>query len=175
MVNERIDNMTSKNTRSVPPAPWKSLGVVLTGGLIGVGFAENSDLLLVVTHDGRGVIDCTTGIRVARDRSPDFDFGENDRSVEGVGPLAGTNVCVAGSIYGGALPPVTDDGWVLEGILTNRSDDLIRLLPPTRGEASTDAVTEFTDFVPEVRVFGFSPTGNSFVIGTGADVSVFAR
>lgn len=137
-----------------------------------MGFAEDTDLLLVATHDGRGVIDCITGQLVARDPDPSFTFDEERRTVEGIGPLAGKGITIAGVIYGGALPHETDDGWRLMGYLSNSSDDLVQLLPPSGapGEMAT-----FTDFVPEVRVFGFSPTGRSFVIGTGAEVFTFAR
>ncbi|GGZ04193.1 hypothetical protein GCM10011614_18990 [Novosphingobium colocasiae] len=79
---------------------------------------------------------------------------------------------IAGPIYGGTLSTETQDGWRLSGRLTNSSNDVVILIPPTEetGEPST-----FTSFVPEVRVFGFSPTGRSFVIGTGAEVYTFAR
>lgn len=152
--------------------PWVSRHLVRVGGLIGIGFAADSDLLLVASHDGRGVIDCVTGELLARDDDPLFPFDEDTQMVYGVGPLADQEVRIAGPVYGGTLPTETQDGWSLLGGLTNSSDDAVVLLPPTAqgGEPHT-----FTGFVPEVRVFGFSPTGRSFVIGTGAEVYTFAR
>jgi len=144
----------------------------MAGGLIGAGSARDADLLLVVTHDGRGVVDCVTGQLVARDRDPDFPLDEDSREVPGIGPLADEVVAIAGEIYGGALLQATHDGWRLTGHLSNSADDVVQLLPPDAGMADPEA---FTGFIPEIRVFGFSPTGRSFVIGTGAAVYTFAR
>lgn len=80
---------------------------------------------------------------------------------------------IAGPIYGGTLPTETQDGWRLSGRLTNSSDDILILLPPA--DQTGGRPTTFTGFFPEVRVFGFSPTGRSFVIGTEAEVYIFAR
>lgn len=143
--------------------------MVMTGGLVAIGFGEDSDLALVVTHDGRGVIDCLTGTKVARDTDL-FYPDEHTLLIEGIGPLADRTVAVAG-IDGGELRRDTDDGWLLDGRLSNSSDDVIRLLPPTPNAEPKI----FTDFIPEVRAFGFSPTGRSFVIATGAEVFVYTR
>ena len=59
-----------------PPIPWRLLEAHAVGGLTDVGFGRRSDLLLVVSSQGRGVFDCVTGQRVARDASmpePDED------------------------------------------------------------------------------------------------------
>lgn len=151
---------------------WPIRHVISAGGLFGVGFAGGSDLLLIATHDGRGVVNCISGELVARDPDPSFPFDEDSRMAEGIGPIAGQEILIAGEIYGGALPRETGDGWQLKGELSNSSDDIIQLIAPnsTACEPRT-----FTGFVPEIRVFGFSPTGRSFVVGTGAEVFTFAR
>jgi hypothetical protein len=152
-------------------ATWKSRHVVRAGGLFGLGFADDNDLLLVATHDGRGVVDCITGELVARDADPSFPFDEGSRTAQGIGPIAGRDVVIAGEVFGGTLPSSTSDGWSLIGKLSNSTTDVLRLTSP---ENPSNPV-ELTGFVPEVRVFGFSPTGRSFVIGTGAEVFTFAR
>ena len=140
-----------------------------TGGFFAIGFGENTDLALVSTHDGRGLIDCETGTRIARDY--DLAYPDEDTLVlEGIGALAGKMVSVAGE-DGGELPKTTDDGWRLEGTLANNSEDVISLLPPTPDMGNAT----FSGFVPEIRVFGFSPTGRSFIIATGAEVFVYGR
>jgi hypothetical protein len=151
---------------------WPIRHIVRAGGLFGVGFGDRSDLLLIVTHDGRGVIDCISGELIARDPDPSFPFDEHTRKAEGIGPMADQDILIAGEIYGGALLRQTGDGWRLQGELLNNSDDEIQLLAPV---GTTDEPRKFTGFVPEVRVFGFSPTGRSFVIATGAEVFTFAR
>lgn len=151
---------------------WPTRHKVHTGGLFGVGFAVGSDLLLVASHAGRGVIDCLSGTVLARDRNEWFPFDEHRRKVAGIGPIAGQEIVIAGAVFGGSLSEATDDGWRLSGHLSNSSDDVIQLVPPSNISRGPGI---FTGFVPEVRVFGFSPTGRTFVIGTGADVSIFAR
>ncbi|WCK02612.1 hypothetical protein [Agrobacterium tumefaciens] len=113
-----------------------------------------------------------SGELVARDRNERFLFDERSRKVEGIGPLAGQEILIAGEVFGGSLPRTTDDGWRLTRYLSNGGDDIIQLFTPI---GNADEMGTFTDFVPEVRVFGFSPTGKSFVIGTGAEVYTFAR
>ena len=161
-------NEAHQNARS----SWPTRHIIRVGGLFGVGFAIGSDLMLVTTHDGRGVVDCISGELVARDPDPLFPFNEQTRKAEGIGPIAGQEILIAGEIYGGALSRVTDDGWRLIGQLSNSSDDTIRLIAPA-GTVSEPEI--FTGFIPEVRVFGFSSTGRCFVIGTGAEVFTFAR
>lgn len=154
------------------PHPWLRRYVVMTGGLVGAGFADASDLLLVVTHDGRGLVDCLSGEKIARDNVPSCP-DEVTREVPGIGPVSAEQIVIAGEIFGGSLRHQSADGWRLEGVLTNSSEDKVTLIPPP--EQSSLAAMIFTDFVPEIRVFGFSPTGQSFIIGTGAEVFIFAR
>jgi hypothetical protein len=104
-----------------------------------------------------------------------FPFDEQSRKVPGIGPPAGFEVVIAGEVYGGTLPNGTADGWGLQGELSNSSDDILWLMPPGSGPGVLKEPTMFTDFIPEMRVFGFSPTGRSFVIGTGAEILIFAR
>lgn len=64
----------------LPPAPWRrahpspEIGI---GGLMGVGFGTHlrtrGDLLLVLSHGGRGVFDCANAELLARD----YDVDEN--------------------------------------------------------------------------------------------------
>ena len=161
--------------RDTLPAPWTAQPITWAGGIIGVGFARETDLLLVATHDGRGVVNCLTGEMIARDRDPSFLLDEKTRKVPGIGPLAGEEIVIAGKIYGGTLSNKTKDGWVLRGELSNRSDDSIWLLPPIDDVNTITRPMLFTGFIPEIRVFGFSPTGRCFIIGTGAEVFSFAR
>ncbi len=151
---------------------WPTRHIIRAGGLFGVGFANGSDLLLIATHDGRGVVDCVSGEMIARDPDPAFPFDEDSREAEGIGPIAGQQILIAGEVYGGSLSQATEDGWRLTGQLSNSSEDKIQLFAPA---GAPDEASIFTGFVPEIRVFGFSPTGRSFVIGTGAEVFIFAR
>ncbi len=100
------------------PPPWRAVGAFAVGGLTDIGFSPRSDLVLVVSGNGRGVFDCVAGERVARDPSVPKD-GETDwqdcfhLDAEGIGPLAGRRVRTAG-LHGGGLPRLTRDGWSVE-------------------------------------------------------------
>lgn len=48
-------------------SPWRKVTCLAVGGLTEVGFAAGS-LLLVVSHQGRGVVDLASGNVLARDR-----------------------------------------------------------------------------------------------------------
>src|SRR5579863_298772 len=90
---------------SPPLPPWKLIGGRAVGGLTEVGFADDSDLLLVVSSQGRGVLDCRSGEYVARDRTEPNDSWYDERRLRafGIGPLEGQLIRLAG-LHGGGLP-----------------------------------------------------------------------
>ena len=95
-----------------PPKPWHKVSMVAVGGLRAVGFDRNSELLLVVSSAGRGVIDCQSGKKIARDEGEYYEHGSFLEAV-GIGPLEGKAIRISGSA-GGGLPTATDDGWSIE-------------------------------------------------------------
>jgi hypothetical protein len=160
-----------------PPAPWSLAGSVAIGGLTEVGFAENSDLLLVLSSQGRGVIDCMTGQKVARDHSVDETeawYGSNCLIGTGFGPLEGKQVWLSG-IVGGGLPVITKGGWSVERLQIDWPDECLLLLEPFSSIYRADA--GFTKLVVEreVRAFGFSFSGRSLVIATSSYVTIYCR
>ena len=44
-----------------PPPPWELKTVISVGGLCSVGFDRGTENLLILSHQGRGVVDCFTG------------------------------------------------------------------------------------------------------------------
>ncbi|RYD75714.1 MAG: hypothetical protein EOP84_17875 [Verrucomicrobiaceae bacterium] len=174
VVHRRID--TAPNGQV--PEPWRRAGVFAIGGLTDVGFADDTDLLLVLSSQGRGIYDCTTGERVERDRSEDFPHDPANLIAPGFGILEGVSVRTAG-MYGGGLCRVTADGWSVECVTLHWPEEILLLVEPwhsiyadpARGKAEFHRLaTEH-----EVRAFGFSPTGRSLVIATSSDVTVFTR
>src|SRR4051812_26824792 len=98
----------------------------MIGGLTDAGFSGDGSLLVVVGHQGRGVFDCRTGERVARDRADDWSYFDRDAgTVAGIGPLQGETVPVAGLMSGKTLP-ARGGSWSAtaaeDGVLL-RSDD----------------------------------------------------
>ena len=72
--------------------PWSRPVTHAIGGLTDVGESLAGDYLLVVSHQGRGVYDLTSGERIARDRDlvRESDRDDQAHTVAGIGPIEGT-------------------------------------------------------------------------------------
>jgi hypothetical protein len=160
-----------------PPSPWRRIAIIAVGGLRSVGFDRNSELLLVISSAGRGVIDCRTGEKVARD---DDEYYENEQflEAEGIGPLQGQTVRISG-LLGGGLPISTPDAWSVELVSLDWPVKDILLLEPFSflygSLYGKPAIFYKIGAESELRACGFSYTGNSLVIATSSDVAVFSR
>jgi hypothetical protein len=153
------------------PHLWRQIQGFAVGGLFQVGYAAGTDILLVLSSQGRGVFDCLTGEKVARDHAEAHDFFDPIRlSAVGIGPLTGTTVRVAG-LFGGGLPLTTTDGWGLEVQARSWPTHSVFLSAP----ASRTPVCIGDDGACEMRACGFSETGRSFVIATSCDLRIFTR
>jgi hypothetical protein len=153
--------------RTTPPPSWRLIKAFAIGGLTEAGFAGGTDLLLVLSHEGRGVFDCIAGTRIARDDDPDFwDIG-SDMMCEGLGPLDGQGIRVAG-LRGGALPAETRDGWKITHINAGKRNESLRLTAPN---AKPTEITNICEF----RTFGFSPTEKTLVIASSCDLTIYSR
>ena len=164
-----------------PPNSWKKVATVGIGGLTDVGYADNSDLLLVVSTQGRGVFDCITGKRLARIRENELDEDEwyywRKLKALGIGPLEGQMISIAG-LFGGGLLQATEDNWELEAIQTHWPDTSVVLIQPHQTffwEEPSGWTKIFEEQVCEFRTYGFSETGCSFVIATSCQLHIFSR
>ncbi len=160
-----------------PPLPWKHVATHAAGGLTEIGYAPDSDLLLVISSNGRGVYDCRTGERVARDREEIWEDLDETRLVSrGIGPLSDLRIRLAG-LHGGGLPTTTEDGWNLDIIALDWPQHSMFLTLPYKSLFQDDGhsykITQ--DGVAEFRAAGFSETGRSFVFATGSDLEIYAR
>lgn len=155
------------------PDPWKRLATFSTGGLRSVGYDRESDNLLVVSSQGRGVIDCLKGQKIARD---DEEYYENETYLEaqGIGILSDRIIRMAG-LFGGGLSTITEDGWQLECVTLSFPEQMVILLPPNSYLYSKpDRMTKIYEDA-DIRAYGFSYSGKSFVIATPSGVTIFAR
>lgn len=173
-----IDRLAAASVAAAPP-PWRAPVVHAIGGLRAIGFAEGTDLLLVSSSDGLGVLDCAAGTRVARDREAGPTAGDElQLCCPGIGPLAGQTVTMAG-LQGGGMRHAAADGWRIERVGLAWPEELLLLVPPgsdlfeTRPNRRADFTKLFDD--AGLRAAGFSPTGRSLVIATGSDVMIFSR
>jgi hypothetical protein len=163
--------------QEAPAQPWRHIGTFAVGGLRAAGFADASDLLLVVSSMGRGVFDCRAGTKLAR--NDDEYWGEDlDLLAEGIGPLAGQSIPMAGP-YGGGLRRLTADGWSLELVtLAWPAQDILLLAPFSslydclHGKPSR---FQKIDSESELRAVGFSPTGRSLVIASSSTLTIYGR
>ncbi len=163
--------------RSPPPAPWVCVADLAVGGLSAVGFDRHSERLLIVSSQGRGLVDCTSGQRLARDHG-EYYGDEQQLEAEAIGPLAGTIIRMAG-LHGGGLPLTTEDGWSLELVTMDWPHTDVLLLAPgswlygsLHGKESSFYKIA-TD--SELRACGFSYTGRSLVVATSSDLVIYAR
>jgi hypothetical protein len=159
---------------SDPPLPWKRLTVHAVGGLTEVGFEVDSDLLLVVSSQGRAVIDCVTGERVARDRTePDDSWYDQRRLLAmGIGPLDRKTIRLAG-LNGGGLLQGGKQGWSVDTLPLDWPHFSLLLVEPWKSIYQSSARFTKLAVIRELRAFGFSDTGASLVIATSSDVTIF--
>jgi hypothetical protein len=160
-----------------PPKPWSLLATLAVGGLRHIGFDRHTELLLVVSSAGRGVIDCTDATKVARDNSEYFE-GEEVLEAAGIGPLQGKIIRMAG-LFGGGLPTRTLDGWSVAALALDWPVEEIILLEP-KSDLYGSLYGKPTSFHKigsdsEIRACGFSYSGRSLVIATTSAISVYRR
>lgn len=161
-----------------PPAPWRKASVHTVGGLTGVGFAEGSDLLLVVSHQGRGLFDCPCGTRIARDEEPPHRgwYDPIRLIATGIGPLCDQPIRIAG-LHGGGLPTCTDDGWRTTKIAPDWPRESI-VLDPRNSTVLVEGLSHGSIRIAEdidIRAHGFSETGLSLIVATADRVEVWNR
>ncbi|PTA69280.1 hypothetical protein [Deinococcus arcticus] len=159
-----------------PPAPWRLTTSRAVGGLTEVGFGTGSDWLLIVSAQGRGVVDGLTGERLARDAETGSDWWSGGELLAlGIGVLAGHQVRMAG-LAGGGLPATTYDGWTVNIETFEWPVRSVILKRPTWYEQA-DAAQGCAVIArePELRATGFSPTGQCLVVATSSELYLYTR
>ena len=158
-----------------PLAPWRKIAIHAIGGLEMVGFAEDLDLLLVVSSNGRGLFDCITGMKVARDYDDDLSwYGWEKLSALGIDLIGNQPVHLAG-LYGGGLIKMTQDGWSLEIIAPTWPDYRVILCPPSASIYENHSFCVQVEQDYEIRAFGFSETGRSFIVACNHSLYIYSR
>lgn len=140
------------------------------GGLFQVGFADGQDLLLVHAAQERRIYDTVCAERCAfDDKEPMETFDTVRLVVGGFAVLGGQTVRMAG-LFGGGLLRVPQDGFSLEEEAPSWPTRQVVLTAPDR---SRTLVAD--DGACELRAFGFSQTGLSFVVATSCELLMFGR
>lgn len=159
-----------------PPPPWQLKTTILIGGLTSVGFDRDTENLLIVSHQGRGVVDCSTGEKTARDY--EYYYENKYLEAEGIGCLSGKIIRMAG-LNGGGLSTSTEDDWILESITINFPEEMILLVEPGSDlyGMTWNRPDNFTKIVQDanIRAYGFSYTEKTFIIATSSDLIIYNR
>jgi hypothetical protein len=143
---------------------WGPIRPITVGGLVVVGFLDELRVI-VGSHDGLGVFEASSGLRLARVGDPDGAYGwyrESPPSAVHADSDGEHRVPVAG-LWGGELPTTTQDGWTCRRVPTGAS-----LVGPDGTAIAIDDDEEF-------RACGFSPDGHVFVFATSPTLYLAAR
>ena len=92
--------------------------------------------------------------------------------------MKGKLIKMAG-LLGGGLPIITEDGWCLESVTINFPETMILLVEPGSDLYGMtwnkpDNLAKI-DQQATIRAYGFSYTGQSFIVATSSDVSIYNR
>ncbi|WP_211471534.1 hypothetical protein [Collimonas humicola] len=172
----RLIQLLSKIPSQPCPPGWRKTGTFAVGGLTEIGFSQRSELLLVVSSGGRGVIDCTQGEKIARDDEVDGNwYSASSLICEGIGPLKDERVQLAG-LAGGGLPLSNKSGESLESAAPNWPKFDLFFCSPYKSALIEGHQTGCLHIASDYfRAFGFSFSGNSFSFATSSDVTVFSK
>lgn len=152
------------------PSCWPVKSAHAVGGLLAVGFAPGTELVLVVSSNGLGVFD-GAGRKVAR--ALDANLTGYPASVTGIGPLAGVDVPLMGCEGGSALPRTTPDGWRL-GVLEPAACAGLWFAPPRVAlEPPGLGCIRLARRFEEIRAAGFSDSGRTLVIAEQHTLHLF--
>ncbi len=144
---------------------WEKPVTHAIGGLTELGFDESGRYLLVVSHQGRGVIDLQTLKKVARDYDEQAAYGQHgNKTVEGIGPIAGQNIKCVG-LWGGKLKDNTPDGW---HVLISDKEIVTLSNPHHRTVSIPESITA-------LRAVGFSEDGEILIYATSSEIEFYRR
>ncbi|MFP7486257.1 hypothetical protein SFC65_19025 [Priestia filamentosa] len=173
---ERICNILEQIPPAISPVGWTYKGSFNVGGFEYFGFDESSDLLLVVSSDGRGIIDLAKAEKVARDHTEDFYLDESLLICKGFDILKDKSIKLAGKYGGSGLP------------IRSKFGDSLRRVSPLFPCEDIIYQPAFEDCFVEgynkncVRIyrgflycFGFSYSGNYFAIADDNGISFWER
>lgn len=160
---------------------WTHKNTFAIGGLRNVGYAENKDILMVLSAQGQGIFDCRSGEKLARIHNDLewIDFDDITNSIAGFDCLEGEVIATSGLFGGDHLLKTTNDGWSL--IVTEPISDrspfgahLIRTIY-IFFSATGEQFYIAQDGPCELRAFEFSETGNSFIVATRCELIIYSR
>lgn len=156
---------------------WNKIALYGVGGLREIGFYKNTNLILVLSGQGRGLFDCSTGEKIARDKSDYYTekWDSNTGIVEGIADLKDELIICGGfeypdklnkeTYYGDKISIKKETRKIWNG--SNAECEIIYI------ESNNDKVEVYFSAYGINRAFGFSNTGETFVMATSSDLHIW--
>ena len=160
---------------------WKKGNIWAIGGLREIGFVSNSDLLMILSSNGRSIFDCVKDEKIGRDYFDYYSENWNSEtgSVDGFGILENEKIKCGGFEYPDILKKKTRDKW--EVIVENeiradwQNQKTMAQVMYLKNHISDKKIEVDVFHYGINRGYGFSETGNSFVIGTSSEITIWNR
>ena len=172
---KRLIQLIDKLSFEKEPEGWTHVTTMAVGGLESVGFSQLGPYLLVVSSAGRGLINCETGEKRARDYEAYAGLSKVGLHCQGIGVTADELIQLSG-ISGGGLPLGNSAGDCLEVVHPDWPESNLILSksfksPLVPGHQSDCRII----YVEHLRAYGFSWCGNYIVAACGSDLDLWAR
>jgi hypothetical protein len=174
---KRLQNLVTQTINIEEPPGWRKT-VFAIGGLSEIGFSKkHPNLLLVISSQGRGIIDCQRSELIERDYDTNWDWIDlYELTAQGLGILSNEKIMVSG-LHGGGLPLTNKSGDSLLFMATEWPTVDIIFEPNYKSIYKENQAKEcfrvFHDY--ELRTYGFSYNGETFVIATSSEINIFSK
>lgn len=158
---------------------WKLKSDFAIGGLREMGFYQDTNYLLLLSSQGRGLFDCLAGEKIARD-SYDYyseEWDSNTGLVKGIGKLSDKEIKCGGFEYADIL-----DKEIGKYLKTETSKEKRKIW---NGEIQEVDVLYIRDNAEKIeiystpygldRAFGFSKNGKCFVLGISSNLYIWTK
>lgn len=173
----RLQKLVDNAKKSDIPTGWEKETFAI-GGLSEVGFSKkHPELILVVSSQGRGIIDCSKLELIERDNNDDFDWiNSNELWAMGIGKLSDEKIMVGG-LHGGGLPLSNKFGDGIQYMATEWPIIDLIFEPNFKSIYKEDdgkyCFRIFHDY--ELRAYGFSYNGEYFATATSSEINVYRK
>jgi hypothetical protein len=174
---KRLQNLVTQTINVEEPQGWRKT-VFAIGGLSEIGFSkQHPNLLLVISSQGRGIIDCQRSELIERDYDINEDWIDSyELTAQGLGILSNEKILVSG-LHGGGLPLMNKSGDSLLFMATEWPIIDIIFEPNSKSIYKENQAKEcfrvFHDY--ELRTYGFSYNGETFVIATSSEINIYRK
>jgi hypothetical protein len=149
---------------------WEFVKTFAVGGLINVGFIENTNFIIVVSHNGRGIFNCQKGENIARNDEDIWQFFDDKTGkVKGFDVWENQIIQTHGLFGNDNLPKKTNDSWTLKLVQKNNFIEIVLVSP------NQEEIVVGSDEIVEIKAFGFSNDEKFFVIAQSSDLLLYRR